>query len=126
MKTYLKKLDHLTPDADHLFQIRDEKEAKLLPVEQGIQFHHTVAQLLFVCMRAVQDIQTVIAFLSTRVKAPNEDDWVKLKRVMKYLNGTRNLELRLCQNNLGIIHWFVDALYAIQLDCKGHTGLMLT
>ena len=80
-----------TPAADNLFQIRNEKEAKLLPEEQAIQFHPTVVQLLFACMRARQDIQTTIAYLSTRVKSPDEDDWAKLKRVMKYLKGTRNL-----------------------------------
>ena len=41
-----------TPAADHLLQIRDKKEAKLLPEEQAVQFYHTVAQLLFVCMKA--------------------------------------------------------------------------
>ena len=31
----------------------------------------------------------------------------------------------LSADNLGI-HWFVDALYAIHDDCKGHTSFMLT
>ena len=34
--------------------------------------------------------------------------------------------MRFAANNLGIIHWFVDASYAIHNDCKGHTGSMLT
>ena len=41
-----------SPAADHLFTVRDEGEAKLLPEEQAQQFHHSVAQLLFLCMRA--------------------------------------------------------------------------
>ena len=40
----------------------------------------------------------------------------KLKRVIKYLNGTRNLKLTPLADNLGIIHWFVDASYAIHDD----------
>ena len=68
-----------TPAANHLFQIRDKKEAKLLPKEQAKQLHHTVAQLLLVCLKARRDIQTAISFLNTRVKAPGEDDWVELK-----------------------------------------------
>jgi len=47
-----------------------------------------VAQLLFVTMRCRRDIQTAVAFLTTRVKEPDEDDWAKLKRVLKYLHGT--------------------------------------
>ena len=58
--------------------------------------------------------------------SPNEDDWGKLKRVIKYLNGTRNLKLKLLANNLEIIRWFKDASYAIHDDCKGHTVSMMT
>ena len=41
-----------TPHADHLFRVREEGEAKLLPEEQALIFHHTVAQLLFLSARA--------------------------------------------------------------------------
>ncbi len=38
-----------TPAADHLFTVRDEATAKFLPKTQAQAFHHTVAQLLFLC-----------------------------------------------------------------------------
>ena len=41
-----------TPAADHLFVIRDEKEARPLEEERALAFHHTVAQLLFMSTRA--------------------------------------------------------------------------
>jgi hypothetical protein len=68
-----------TPAADHLFTIRDEKEAKPLEEEQALAFHHTVARLLFMATRVRRDIQTAVAFLTTRVKSPDKDDWGKLK-----------------------------------------------
>ncbi len=68
-----------TPAAAHLFKVRDEKEAQPLKEEQVLAFHHTIAQLLFMATRARQDIQTAVAFLTTRVKNPDEDDWGKLK-----------------------------------------------
>jgi hypothetical protein len=40
-----------TPAADHLLTVQDKKEAKFLPEEQAQAFHHTVAQLLFLCKR---------------------------------------------------------------------------
>jgi hypothetical protein len=83
-----------TPAADHLFNVRPPTEAKLIPEEQACAFHHTVAQLLFLS-RVRRDIQTTIAFLTTRVKHPDEDNWGKLKCVLKYLNGTRYLVLTL-------------------------------
>ena len=68
----------------------------------------------------------MVAFLSFKVKKPDEDDWGKLKRVVKYLNGTKNFKLMLSADNLCIVKWFVDASHAIHNDCKGHTGAMLT
>ncbi len=76
-----------TSAADHLFQIRPPIEARILPESQAIAYHHTTAQLLFLS-RVHRNIQTAVAFLTTRVKVPDEDDWGKLKRVLKYLNGT--------------------------------------
>ena len=55
-----------TSAADHLFKIRDPKEAQLLPEQQAISFHHTTAQLLFLSYTP-RDIQTAVAFLFTKM-----------------------------------------------------------
>jgi hypothetical protein len=84
---------------DKLFVVRDENEGRKLSEEQALAFHHTVlAQLLFMdswATRARRDIQMAVAFLTTRVKSPDEDDWGwgKLKRVLKYLNGNKVSEV---------------------------------
>jgi hypothetical protein len=41
-----------SPAAEHLFMLRDKKEEKMLEEEEALVFHHTVAQLLFMCTRA--------------------------------------------------------------------------
>ena len=65
-----------TPAAVHLFKVRSPEDgAKLLPEEQAQAFHHSVAQLLFMSMRARPDIQTAVSFLTQRVRVPDEDDW---------------------------------------------------
>jgi hypothetical protein len=115
-----------TPAADHLFKIRDTKDTKPLEEERALAFHHTVAQLLFMATRARRDKQTAVAFLTTRVKNPDEDDWGKLKRVLKYLNGTKYLKLNLSVENLGVLKWFVDRSHNVHWDCKGHGGAMFT
>ena len=115
-----------TPAHDKLFEIRDDEEAKKLNEEQALAFHHTVAQLLFMAMRARRDIQTAVAFLTTRVKNPDEDDWGKLKRVLKYLNGTRYLKLRLTVESMGMLKWYVDGSHNVHWDCKGHGGAVFT
>ena len=119
-----------TPASDHLFEVRDSQETerlkKYLPEELGQQFHHTVAQLLFVATCVRRDIQTAVAFLTTRVKKPDEDDWGKLKRVLKYLKGTKHMKLTLSVEDLGVIKWWVDASYNAHGDCKGQTGAMMS
>ena len=102
--------------------MRDENERKLLP-EEARAFHHSVAQLLFLCGRARPDIKTAVLFLTTRVKAPDKDDWGKLKRVLKYLWGTRYMKLTLTVDNLHTLRWWVDAGYGVHWDLKGRTGI---
>ena len=64
----------VTPAADHLFSVRDADEAKCLPEQKAISFHHTTAQLLFLRLRARRYIQTAVSFLTTRVKKSDKDD----------------------------------------------------
>ena len=87
--------------------------------------YHTTAQLIFLS-RVRRDIQTTVAFLTTRVKQPDADNGGKLKRVLKYLLSTRYLRLTLSAESLSNIVWYVDASHNLHDDCKGHTGSILT
>ena len=93
-----------SPASDHLFEVCDaeemEKLGKFLSKSQAKDFHHSVAQLLFISTWVQRDIQTAVAFLTTRVKRPDEDDWGKLKRLLKYLKGTRHMKLTLGVDSL--------------------------
>ena len=97
-----------TPAEYHLFRVRDAEEAKCLPEEKAIAFHHNTAQLLFLSSRARRDIHKAVSSLTTRVKKTDEDDRGKIKRALKYLNGTRRLKLTLTIESMGVIKWFVD------------------
>ena len=114
-----------TPVVKYLFEVwEDTKSIKLLETP-AIDFHHNVTKLLFICNGAKQYIQTPVAFLTTRVQEPDEDDWGKLKLVIKYLNGTHKLGLILKADDMGIIKWYVDESCAIHHDCQGHTGVWM-
>ena len=115
-----------TPATEQLFRVRDEKEVRPLKEERALAFHHTVVQLLFMATRTRRDIQMAVAFLTTQVKTPNKDNWGKLKRVLKYLNGTKYLRLKISVEDLGILKWYVDRSHNTHWDCKGHGGAMLT
>jgi hypothetical protein len=98
----------------------------LLKENQALAFHHTVAQLLFMCTRAQQDIQTAVAFFTTRMKNPDKDDWGKLKRILKYLNGTKYLKLKLNVDSLTRLKWYVNGLHNVHADCRGHGRALFT
>ena len=67
-----------------------------------------------------------MAFLTTRVKKPDEDDWGKLRRCLSYLEGTMYVKLTLEVNDLRVIEWWVDASYTTHDDFKGHSGGMMS
>ena len=113
----------LTPAGDNLF---DEGQGKKLAQSRAEEFHTMVAKGLFLCKRARPDIQQTIAILATRVKGPNESDWNKLVRMMKYLNGTRSERVTLSADSLHVIKWYVDASFAVHPDFKSHTGATMT
>ena len=89
-------------------------------------YHRATAQLLFLSGRARRDIQVAVAFLTTSVRQPDDDDWGKLKRVLRYLHGKLTLPLTMSVDDVSVVHWYVDASFAAHDDCKGHTGAMMT
>ena len=92
-----------TPAGNHLFKVDDA--CKKLCDRYKIIFHRLVDKLLFLSKRARPDIQPKIAFLTTRVRSPDEDDWKKLQRVLSYLDATINtVKLHLNANNMNVFH----------------------
>lgn len=114
-----------TPAANHLF-IMNNEDPKLLECKDAKLFVHLVMQLLYLSQHACPDIQTAMSFLCSRLKCPDQDDYKKLGRVMKYLQATLDLPLILSADGSGRIRWWVDASFAVHPDMKGHTGGTLT
>jgi hypothetical protein len=117
IKTFPEKITGmaLSPATDHLYKVRPQEEARVLPKDLARAYHHTTAQLLFLlCIH--RDIQPTVAFLTTCVKHPDEDDWGKSKRVLRYLNGTRSLHHKLCAESISNIVWYIDASYQTHTD----------
>ena len=77
-----------TPATDNLFIAGNTRKLDKFRSET---FRKIVAKGLFICKRGRPDIQPTIAALCTRVVDPIESDWYKLIRLMRYLNGTKDL-----------------------------------
>ena len=112
-----------TPACDDLFA---EGNGDKLNKDDAEVFHTFVAKGLFACKRARPDIHMAIAVMCTRVKSPNQDDWNKLVRLMRYCNGTRQEKLILSADDLHVIKWYVDSSFAVHSDYKSHTGAVMS
>ena len=58
---------------DNLFTVNEDCEK--LPTDAAAAFHTVVAKLLCISKRARPDTRLSVAFLTTRVKAPDTDDF---------------------------------------------------
>ena len=110
----------ITPAANHLFTINNK--AKKLGKSEAELFHRLTAQLLYLCKRSRPDLQTAVAFLTTRVSCPDIDDMRKLGRCIRYLRRTSHYPLILEASCLRNVQWWVDASYAVHPDMRSHTG----
>jgi hypothetical protein len=107
----------------NLFTVNEDCE-KLPDVKA--EFHNIVAKTLYVTKWARPDTCTPIAFLTTRAREPDTDDWKKMVHLMKHLRGTRDLPLILSANGSHVLMWWVDASFAVHPNLRGHAGSCLS
>jgi hypothetical protein len=69
-----------TAAPEDLFKI--DKDALKLSPPEAKSFHSMTAMMLYVTKRARPDTALAIAFLTTRVKEPDADDWRKLRHLI--------------------------------------------
>jgi hypothetical protein len=127
VKTVFKKTNCAKTSAapDDLFVV--DEDAEKLSDESQTAFHHLVAKTLYISKRARLDVSTAIAFLTTRVKAPDIHDWRKFSHMMEYLRVERLRPLILsAKDGSGVLMWYVDASFAVHPNMHSHTGGGLT
>jgi hypothetical protein len=113
-----------SPAAEHLFTVRDDAEK--LSIDQKELFHTLTAKALYAAKRVRPDILLPISFLSTRVQAPDTDDWSKLQRVLRYLNGCPDIGIVLeCAEPMQV-QAYIDASYGVHADFRSHTGMVIS
>ena len=114
-----------TPAAAHLFKVNID-DPKLLNKEKQEVFVHLVMQGLYLSQRGWPDIRMVISFLCSHLNCPDEDDYKKLTRLIRYLRHTLYLCLVLGKDNSDSIQWWIDASFAVHPDMHGHTGATMS
>jgi hypothetical protein len=110
----------VTPAASNLFTVRENVDK--LDDARSDEYHRLTAKLLYLCKRARPDLQPTIAFLTTRVTQPDNDDWNKLTRAIRYLRDSKDLYLTLEADEGIDVKWWIDASFAVHPDMRSHTG----
>ncbi len=105
---------------DNLFVANED--CKKLSNEAAAAFHTIVVKALYATKRASPGISLAIAFLTTRVRSPDIEDWETLRHLMEYQRGDRDRPLILGTDNEGMLMWYADALFAVHPNMHGHTG----
>jgi hypothetical protein len=109
----------VTSAASNLFTVRTDTDK--LDDGDTDTYHHLTAKLLYLCKWAQPDLETAVAFLTTRVIQPDADDWKKLTRAIWYLRDSKDLYLTLEADDRIDIKWWINASFAIHPDMKSHT-----
>ena len=129
MTTNLKKAveifgEELTPvttPAKNDLMGRDEKSPKVSEERRNI-FHSVVMLILYVALRTRRDLHPTSAVLSARVNDTTEEDYKKLRRMIRYIVGTIDEVCYVGADNLNTMITYIDASYAVYPDFKSHTG----
>ena len=108
-----------TPSNERLFD-----HSKDDVVVDGTKFRSRLMKLMFLS-RTRPDIKLTLVYLTTRMQNPTTADELKLLRVAKYLNGTKDLGLYIKPNTLSL-YCSADASFASHPDMKGHSGVAIS
>ena len=111
-----------TPLDPGYVKVRDDKS--LMPNNETYQ--QLIGALLYLAVNTRPDIAASVAILSQHNKEPTTVDWNEVKRVARYLKGTKHYELRLGQEDMskGLIG-FADADWAEnKTDRKSNSGYL--
>jgi hypothetical protein len=83
--------------SENLFRIDDD--CKKLDDQKSKQFYNLLAKTLCATKRARPDTCTAVAYLTTRVREPDTDDWKKLSHMIMYLRDTKRYHWTQCLRN---------------------------
>jgi hypothetical protein len=109
----------------YLFKVN--KDCKKLNQNMATAFHNIVAKALYLVKSARPDASVAIAFLTTRVREPDEDDWRKLEHLVKYFKSRTEMPPILGGGSSRILNWYVDASFATQVaDSQWREGSRLS
>ena len=90
--------------------------------ERRKKFHNIVMLIVHVAQVGRRDLQLTCSFLSQQVSQSTEEDYSKLRRLIRHTIGSMDEILHLGSTDLSIMINFIDATYGVHDDFKSCTG----
>lgn len=101
------------------FQTESEK------LLDNTKYQKLIRSLLYLSVNSRPDIAAAVSILARKISEPTQEDWLELKRVLKYLKGTENYFLRLSNSSEepNVLKGYADANWAEdKTDRKSNSG----
>ena len=93
----------------------------LLSKEKREIFHSVIARGIFICTRCRPDGLRTVGVLTGRVREPNQSNWNKGRRLVRYFACNRELHLILRYDRLRICKCSVDAAFMVYPEFKSQS-----
>ena len=103
-----------------------DEDCEKLSKEKAETLHKIVANMLFATKRARPDTSIDKSYLTTRVRDPDQSDWLKMVHLFKYVRGNKYLPLILSADKSGFLKWYIYVSHELHPNMMGHIGGGLT
>ena len=105
--------------------LKDIFQTESVPADRAV-YQELIGGLLFIATRTCPDIAAAVSILCQFSCAPTETHWTCLKRILRYLRGTKGHALPLYTGNEQDLVAFCDADWAgDRVDRRSTTGIVL-
>jgi hypothetical protein len=81
---------------------------------------------MFLCKHARQDMLPDIVFLATQVKDLDQQDYVKLVKIINYLKAIQDNIWKISADDSQTIKLYIDSSFAVHKDMRSHTRAIMT
>ena len=102
--------------------LKDNDYSKLTRNQTNFPYKNVLGNLMWLANYTRPDITYSVNFLARFQANPSEEHWIMLKRIMRYLNGTRNSGLTFDQQSPTILDAFVDSAFLDDPKTKRSTS----
>ncbi|XP_070500677.1 uncharacterized protein [Chironomus tepperi] len=95
-------------------------------LESNNEYRKLIGKLLYISTNTRPDIAASVGILSQKISKPTKTDLIEVRRIIRYLNGTKNLSLKLSdKNEVGNLEVYSDASWAEDsVDRKSTSGFI--